>query len=160
MPIVMREGKPCGLNKMSGVMPDSVNGMSSVGHSRDITPFCPWRDENLSPGTGLRLYRSLMEALSHVALDESEASSRTSSTTAGSDDLCRLTVWRPVLSSTIVHRGSPFSTFIPTCGSPSAPRLGSKRLASPASPSPRLPKLWQRGSPLRRSSLRSMVVVV
>jgi hypothetical protein len=33
-----------------------VNGMSSWGHRRDSTPFCPWRVENLSPGTGLRLY--------------------------------------------------------------------------------------------------------
>ena len=77
--MVMRDGKPCGLNKMSGVMPDSVKGMSSAGHSRESTPrghvsdpsrtrpghvlrgrksstpFWPWRDENLSPGMGLRL---------------------------------------------------------------------------------------------------------
>ena len=54
--MVMRDGKPCGLNKMSGVMPDSVKGMSSAGHSRkSSTPFWPWRDENLSPGMGLRL---------------------------------------------------------------------------------------------------------
>jgi len=36
--MVMRDGKPCGLNKMSGVMPDSVKGMSSAGHSRESTP--------------------------------------------------------------------------------------------------------------------------
>ena len=53
--MVMRDGKPCGLNRMSGCNPDSVNGMSSAGHRRAITPFWPWRDENLSPGMGLRL---------------------------------------------------------------------------------------------------------
>ena len=29
----MRDGKPCGLKMMSGIMPDSVNGMSSAGHN-------------------------------------------------------------------------------------------------------------------------------
>ena len=62
MPIVIREGKPCGLNRMSGTRPDSEKGMSSAGHRRERTPFWPWREENLSPGMGLRLKRSLMKA--------------------------------------------------------------------------------------------------
>mmetsp|Transcript_21852 Transcript_21852/g.62188 ORF Transcript_21852/g.62188 Transcript_21852/m.62188 type:complete len:208 (-) Transcript_21852:1120-1743(-) len=64
MPMVMREGKPWGLNRMSGTRPDSVNGMSSCGHSRLRMPFCPCRDENLSPTMGLRLHRSLSSTLS------------------------------------------------------------------------------------------------
>ena len=82
------------------MMPGSEKGMSSHGHSRDMTPFWPWRDENLSPGTGLRLYRSLMLARSAAAPEPSEPSSRTSSTTASSAYLCFLTVWRPVVAST------------------------------------------------------------
>lgn len=52
MPIVILLGKAFGLMMMSGVMPDSVNGMSILGHNIDSTPFCPCRDENLSPITG------------------------------------------------------------------------------------------------------------
>ena len=63
--MVMRDGKPCGLKRMSGIIPVSEKGMSSAGHSRDMTPFWPWRDENLSPGIGLRLMRSLSVAFSH-----------------------------------------------------------------------------------------------
>lgn len=33
LPIVIREGKPCGLNIISGTMPESVKGRSSDGHS-------------------------------------------------------------------------------------------------------------------------------
>jgi hypothetical protein len=55
IPMVMREGKACGLMMMSGVMPDSVNGMSACGQSSDLGPFCPCREENLSPTIGLRL---------------------------------------------------------------------------------------------------------
>ena len=32
LPIVIRDGKPCGLKMISGVIPDSVNGMFSAGH--------------------------------------------------------------------------------------------------------------------------------
>ena len=54
MPMVMREGKALGLMMMSGVMPDSEKGMSIWGQSTLRTPFCPWREENLSPMIGLR----------------------------------------------------------------------------------------------------------
>ena len=60
MPMVIREGNACGLMMMSGVIPLSVNGMFSCGYSVDMTPFCPARDANLSPMTGLRLNLSLM----------------------------------------------------------------------------------------------------
>ena len=53
--MVIREGNAFGLMMQSGVMPLPVNGMSICGHSTDNTPFCPWRDENLSPTTGFRL---------------------------------------------------------------------------------------------------------
>ena len=33
LPTVMRDGKPCGFMMISGVMPWSVNGMSSCGGS-------------------------------------------------------------------------------------------------------------------------------
>jgi hypothetical protein len=39
IPMVIREGKPCGLKRMSGVIPEAVNGISSWGHSIAITPF-------------------------------------------------------------------------------------------------------------------------
>ena len=38
IPMVIRDGKPCGLKRMSGVSPPSVNGISSPGHSTLITP--------------------------------------------------------------------------------------------------------------------------
>ena len=38
IPIVIRDGKPCGLNRISGVSPPSVNGMSSPGQRTLITP--------------------------------------------------------------------------------------------------------------------------
>ena len=56
-------GKACGLMMMSGVIPESVNGMSRSGHSCDRVPFCPCRLENLSPITGLRLNRILRHTL-------------------------------------------------------------------------------------------------
>ena len=61
VPIVIREGKACGLMMTSGVIPSSVKGMSVCGQSCANVPFCPCRDENLSPITGLRLYRSFSE---------------------------------------------------------------------------------------------------
>ena len=81
------------------MMPVSENGMSSHGHSRDMTPFWPWREANLSPGTGLRLKRSLMLARSHDESLASVPSRRTSSTTASSVYLCFLAVCRPVVES-------------------------------------------------------------
>lgn len=54
MPMVMRLGKACGLMMTSGCIPLSLNGMSIAGHFWEQTPFCPCRDENLSPITGER----------------------------------------------------------------------------------------------------------
>jgi hypothetical protein len=39
MPIVMRDGKACGLMMTSGIMPDSLKGMSIAGHFCEQTPF-------------------------------------------------------------------------------------------------------------------------
>ena len=58
-PIVMRDGIACGFTIMSGVIPSSVNGMSSCGNVRPITPFWPMRLENLSPTIGVRVSRIL-----------------------------------------------------------------------------------------------------
>ena len=52
--MVILLGKALGLMITSGVMPDSVKGMSTLGQSMDRTPFWPWREENLSPITGRR----------------------------------------------------------------------------------------------------------
>ena len=60
MPIVIREGKAWGLMMTSGWIPDSENGISFEGHFCDITPFWPWREENLSPIIGLRGTLSFM----------------------------------------------------------------------------------------------------
>jgi hypothetical protein len=54
------DGKAWGLMMMSGCIPDSVNGMSVDGHFWDKIPFCPCRDENLSPILGLRGIRYLI----------------------------------------------------------------------------------------------------
>mmetsp|Transcript_43054 Transcript_43054/g.100899 ORF Transcript_43054/g.100899 Transcript_43054/m.100899 type:complete len:205 (+) Transcript_43054:618-1232(+) len=53
----MREGKPCGFMMMSGQTPRSEKGRSSCCTMRPMTPFCPWRDENLSPSSGRRVER-------------------------------------------------------------------------------------------------------
>ena len=37
-----------------GVESCSEKGMSTMGHFWEQTPFWPWREENLSPMTGLR----------------------------------------------------------------------------------------------------------
>lgn len=39
MPIVIRDGKPCGLKIISGTIPDSENGIDSVGHRKELIPF-------------------------------------------------------------------------------------------------------------------------
>ena len=52
IPIVIRLGKAFGLMMTSGVIPVYVKGISTLGHNIDKTPFCPCRDENLSPITG------------------------------------------------------------------------------------------------------------
>lgn len=53
IPIVILLGKALGLIITSGVMPDSVNGISILGQSIESTPFWPCLEENLSPITGL-----------------------------------------------------------------------------------------------------------
>jgi len=45
----------------SGCIPDSENGMSTAGHFCEQTPFCPCREENLSPIIGARVTRNLTE---------------------------------------------------------------------------------------------------
>lgn len=73
----------------SGENPDSVNGISSVGHRMDMTPFCPCREENLSPITGFRGNRSVMLTRdSGNRSTPSRPSNRTVSTQALSDSLC------------------------------------------------------------------------
>ena len=52
--MVILLGKALGLMMTSGVMPDSVKGMSILGQSIDKTPFWPCLEENLSPMTGRR----------------------------------------------------------------------------------------------------------
>lgn len=59
IPMVIRLGNACGLMMMSGCIPLSENGMSTAGHFWEQTPFCPWRDENLSPMTGERVTRKV-----------------------------------------------------------------------------------------------------
>ncbi len=52
-PTVILEGMACGLIMRSGIMPSSVNGMSSCGTTAPMTPFCPCLDANLSPSSGI-----------------------------------------------------------------------------------------------------------
>jgi hypothetical protein len=100
MAMVIREGKACGLMMTSGDMPDSLKGMFSCGHSWDMTPFCPCLDANLSPITGLRLSRSLIDTRwIRPLLDV--PTTRTSSTTASSLLLYRCRCGLPVPPSTV-----------------------------------------------------------
>ena len=59
-PIVILEGYPCGFMIMSGEMPFSVKGMSSWLQMSPTTPFCPCREENLSPSSGRRVSRVIV----------------------------------------------------------------------------------------------------
>src|SRR5437667_3825668 len=43
-----------GLIITSGTTPSTVKGMSSWGTRSPMTPFCPWREANLSPSSGTR----------------------------------------------------------------------------------------------------------
>ncbi|MBA7552935.1 hypothetical protein ES705_45514 [subsurface metagenome] len=52
-PKVIREGIACGLTIISGITPDEVNGISDCSTINPRTPFCPWREENLSPNSGI-----------------------------------------------------------------------------------------------------------
>lgn len=42
---------------MSGLMPESLNGISACGTIKPHTPFCPCLDENLSPSSGVLVCR-------------------------------------------------------------------------------------------------------
>ena len=41
-------------------MPMSLNGRSTWGTIKPHTPFCPWRDANLSPSSGRRTWRVII----------------------------------------------------------------------------------------------------
>ena len=71
----------------SGWMPDSEKGMSMDGHFCEQTPFCPWREENLSPMMGERGTRNLMLIFWQGCVPSSEPMMRTSSTKASSSSL-------------------------------------------------------------------------
>ena len=58
-PIVIRDGIACGLIMISGRIPSSVNGILSSGINKPIVPFCPQREQNLSPIPGIRSLRTL-----------------------------------------------------------------------------------------------------
>ncbi len=58
-PIVIRDGIAWGLTMMSGTTPSGVKGISSCGTIIPMTPFCPWREANLSPSSGMRWSRTL-----------------------------------------------------------------------------------------------------
>eukprot|EP01139_Manchomonas_bermudensis_P002638 Amastigsp_a5308_12.p5 type:complete len:113 gc:universal Amastigsp_a5308_12:1642-1304(-) len=55
--MVMRDGTACGFMMMSGTMPSREKGRSSWRYVMPQVPFCPWRDENLSPMCGMRTER-------------------------------------------------------------------------------------------------------
>lgn len=61
----MRDGNACEFISRVGRIPvRSQNGMSAMGRIAPTTPFCPCRDENLSPTSGIhtllvRTYASL-----------------------------------------------------------------------------------------------------
>jgi len=57
-PTVIRDGSACGLRIRSGTTPSSVNGISSCGARWPTTPFCPCREANLSPNSGMRWSRT------------------------------------------------------------------------------------------------------
>ena len=51
----IRLGTPSGFRITSTGVPSSMNGMSSSGTIREITPLLPWRPASLSPSAILRL---------------------------------------------------------------------------------------------------------
>ena len=110
--MVIREGKACGLMIKSGRIPvASAKGMSASGQGRERTPFWPWREENLSPTTGLRLIRKVTEARWRP-FEEAEAEEEeeleltpqavTRSTTATSSPFILAVFARPVVESTLL----------------------------------------------------------
>ena len=55
-PTFIRDGTPSGLRITSTGVPSSMNGMSSSGRMREITPLLPWRPASLSPTEILRFW--------------------------------------------------------------------------------------------------------
>ena len=62
-PIVIREGRACGLIIKSGRMPSFVKGMSSSGIIKPSVPFCPALEAILSPMAGMRSSRMRIFAI-------------------------------------------------------------------------------------------------
>ena len=58
-PIVIRDGKACGLTIMSGRIPSAVVGISASSSTIPIVPFCPALLANLSPIAGIRMCLTL-----------------------------------------------------------------------------------------------------
>src|SRR5690349_19875080 len=56
----------CGLITTSGIMPDAVYGKSHGSINFPITPFCEYRDANLSPTFGTLVEVTTREVLSYV----------------------------------------------------------------------------------------------
>ena len=54
-PRFIRDGTPSGFSTTSTEVPSAMNGMSSSGSTRAITPLLPWRPAILSPSCSLRL---------------------------------------------------------------------------------------------------------
>mmetsp|Transcript_752 Transcript_752/g.3069 ORF Transcript_752/g.3069 Transcript_752/m.3069 type:complete len:205 (+) Transcript_752:782-1396(+) len=57
-PMVIRLGMACVFTMMSGTTPSHVQGMSSWRYVIPMVPFCPWRELNLSPICGTRMFRT------------------------------------------------------------------------------------------------------
>ena len=51
--MVILDGRACGFTIMSGRIPSSVKGIFASGITRPIVPFCPHREQNLSPMLGI-----------------------------------------------------------------------------------------------------------
>ena len=56
-PKVIRLGNACGFIIISGTIPFLVKGISSAGNTIPIVPFCPKREQNLSPISGILSFR-------------------------------------------------------------------------------------------------------
>ena len=142
IPIVMRDGNACGLMMTSWVRPESVKGMSVAGHKIDITPFWPWRYENLSPITGLRRIRSVIATRRGVE-PEPTPMSLTRSIYAGSESFIWPTTISSVSSSNAHQRAPLFETANPTeGGSSSSSSEHSSSRAPPLPPPARARRNW------------------
>mmetsp|Transcript_53616 Transcript_53616/g.122270 ORF Transcript_53616/g.122270 Transcript_53616/m.122270 type:complete len:205 (+) Transcript_53616:881-1495(+) len=119
--------------------------MSACGHKMDMTPFCPCRDENLSPMMGLRGKRRVMPtrlrgSLAFLVpcfppppLESTPPRALTHCTKHASDSLCLIGWGSPVRSSITQQIGSPSCMKSPMCGNPSSSK-DSKTLTCSSSP--------------------------